>query len=220
MAVQIRLVALLLLAALAAPAVAGADGINFMGPGNGMNVVVQSPGLGVLHVHAGELNWSRTSGGDLPVLFYSYCVDPNHFLAHAQTVTVRPSDELQVPGVADAGGKAAWLINSYAEQIHQSGNDLHAAALQVAIWAAMYNADGSLTGGPFQLKTTGAVATQAQTFLGNLFSGPTGYNTSDARWLDARVGQDQMMPVPEPSSLFLLGSGLVVAWRARRRAKQ
>lgn len=210
---------LIALGVLAVPSAARADGINFMGTGNGMNVVVKSPGLGIIHVHAGELNWSRTSGDDLPLLFYSYCVDPNHYLTYSQDVTVRDSDELQVPGVTDAGGKAAWLINTYAGQIHQSGDDLQAAALQVAIWAAMYNANGSLTSGAFALQTTGAVATQAQTFLNNLFSGPNGYRTSNALWLDARVGQDQMTPVPEPGSLLLLGSGLAVAWRARRSRK-
>ena len=221
MAVRKQLAGLfLLVAALGAPSAAAADGINFMGTGNGMNVVIQSPGLGILHVHAGELNWSRTSGDDLPLLFYSYCVDPNQYLSHSQIVAVQPSDELQIAGVADAGGKAAWLINAYAEQIHESGNDLHAAALQIAIWAAISNPNGSLTEEPFQLKTTGAVASQAQTFLNNLFTGPGGYRTSDAKWLHTTVvGQDQMLPVPEPGSLLLVGSGLAVAWRARRRAK-
>ena len=196
-----------------------ADTVNFMGSGKGLGVVIHSPSLGDISVKAGELNWARTSGTELPALFYSYCVDANHYLVSPQTFTVRSSDDLDTPGVTDAGGKAAWLVNTYAEQIHATGSNLDAAGLQIAIWTALYNENGSFTSGPFKLLTTGEVATRAQFFLTTLFSGPTGFQTSTAKWLDTPTGQDQMIPVPEPGSMLLLGTGLAAGWRAVRKRR-
>jgi hypothetical protein len=209
-----RVVAVLM--AYAAPA--AADTINFMSVGKGANVEITSPVLGTVSVRAGELNWS-SSGESLALLFYAYCVDATQWLQPTQIVAVQSSDDLEAAGVTDAGGKVAWLVNTYAPTVHTTGTDLDAAALQIAIWAAMYNESGSLTTGPFTLRSTGPVATQAQVFLDNLFSGPTGFKTSTTAWLNTASGQDQMIPTPEPGTLLLMGTGLTLAYRAARRKK-
>jgi hypothetical protein len=94
---------------------------------------------------------------------------------------------------------------------------MDAAALQIAVWGAMYNQSGNLTDGPFRLNSTGPVATAAQNLLNTVFTGPTGFNTSNTSWLDAPGGQGQMLPVPEPGTCLLIATGLGLAWRARRR---
>lgn len=206
------------------PAAAFADTISFLGRGKGMFVIVESPTLGGLNIHAGELRWQfvppAPEGFETP--FFAYCVDVNNPFLSTQFVDLRPSDELDIAGVTDAGEKVGWLVNTFAPAIHSGGTDLEAAGLQIAIWAALHNPTGSLTDGPFVLHTTGAVATQAQFYLDALFANPT--NRASALWMDSPpgFGQDQIAPtpVPEPGSLLLLGSGLTMAWRARRRRQQ
>jgi hypothetical protein len=199
------------------PVTVSAASINFMGTGQGANVSIHSPTLGDLTVHAGELRWSTSSSQELATLFYAYCVDATQYLNATQVVTLQPSDDLSISGVGQPGGKVAWLVNTYAADIHNHGTAIDAAALQIAIWAALYNPDGSLTTGAFRLNTAGPVATQARVFLDNLFTGPSGFRTSDATWLNASTGQDQMIPTPEPGTILLMGTGLLLAWRAAQR---
>jgi hypothetical protein len=61
---------------------ASADTINFLGTGKGLGVSIDSPGLGTISVHAGELNWQfvpPTPDG-LTAEFLAYCVDANNWL--------------------------------------------------------------------------------------------------------------------------------------------
>jgi PEP-CTERM motif len=202
-----------------APAAASADTISFTGLGKSASVTIESPVLGRISVRAGELNWIRTGEGELADSFFAYCIDANAWVQATQTVALSFSDDFEEPGVADAGPKAAWLVNTYAPTIRSAGTNTDAAALQVAMWAAIYNGSGSLSDGPFKLYTPGAIAVQAQAYLDSLFTGPGGYRTSQTAWLDADSGQHQMIPTPEPATLLLMGTGLALAYRARRREK-
>jgi hypothetical protein len=220
MSVRIRLAALIIVIAVVFPSASRADTINFMGTGKGAVIEVHSPLLGDLQVRAGELLWSAGSPSELPLLFYSYCVDPNNWLSTSQMITIREATELETPGVDAAGEKAAWLINTYAPAVHDTGTDLDAAALQIAIWGALYNQSGNLTDGPFRLNSTGTVATLAQGFLDSVFAAPGSFNVSNTAWLDADSGQGQMIPTPEPGTFLLMGTGLAAAWRIARRKRE
>lgn len=172
--------------------------------------------------YAGELDWhwlAPTPAG-FDAAIYTYCVDILNEVTNPQTVQVSTtSDSLMTTQATDGGGKAAWLLNTFAPVIHTSGTGLQAAALQVAIWEAISDNDYNLSTGYFTLLTTGtytsaaqaqAIYDQANVYLGALFPSSGGYQTSVATWFDATSatggGQDQIA-TPEPSSLLLLGLG-------------
>ena len=209
-----------ILCVLARPASAAV--IDFTGTGLGVGgntFTYNGSGLGTFF--AGELNWSWTSG--MPTgytsSFYAYCVDIQHVLWDPETVAVGSTDFLTVSGVPNAGGKAAWLFNTYAASVHASGNATYGAALQIAIWESLYDTSANLSGGNLTVSTSSAVATQAMVYLNALYSG--GAHTSVATWLDAptNYGQDQMiaMPAPEPASIILCGSGCMLLAHSLRR---
>jgi hypothetical protein len=179
--------------------------------------------------YAGELNWewqAPTPDG-FDTYLYTYCVDILHEVVDPQTVAISDTtDPLMVTQATDGGAKAAWLLNTYAPDIHTSGNGIDAAALQVAIWEAISDDDHNLATGVFTLLTTNtytsevvaqAIFARANDYLGALFYDGQNYHTSVATWLDATTatggGQDQIA-TPEPSSLLLLGiAGIFVKRR-------
>jgi hypothetical protein len=207
------------------PSVADASEIDFRGVGHGATVTVAGSVRSGTFM-AGELNWQwiGTTPDGFAQSFYSYCIDVANNLADGQTVTHRSSDGF-TNGVANGGSKAAWLFNQFAAGIranNTSSANTQAAALQIAIWEAMYDTSANLGGGNFRLTTTGSIRTQAQTYLTSLYSaGSSIYTQSVASVLEVARGdrgQDQIVAkVSEPSTLLLVGVAfLMFAKRARR----
>ncbi len=211
---------------------AAADVIDFRGSGHaaavGITVLNGSTTLFSGNVMAGELNWSWLSPTPEGFVqnFYTYCVDATQYLRDPQYVTVRSTDSFTA-GSANAGAKVSWLFNSFASTIRTSGTNIQAAALQLAIWEALYDTSQNLSGGSFRTNASGAILTQTQSYLTALYS--SAYLGSRATWLDvdgansnpAYRGQDQIThSVPEPSTLMMMGlASLALFRRRRKRAK-
>ena len=208
------------------PVAAQANQINFLQVGHGSQVSISGVRSGTFM--AGELNWSfiGTAPAGFAQDFYSYCIDVAENLADPQTVTVT-STEGFTNGVPNGGAKAAWLYNTYAAGIRANTNvataNIQAAALQVAIWEAMYDTSNNLSAGGFILNTSGSIRSQAQTYLTALYgAGGGNYFTSVGTVLQGvlpRPGQDQLVSrVSEPSTLLLMGVAFLVFARRTRRA--
>ena len=202
--------AVLASALLVLPVSAHAEMIDFTGLGR--NAVVSVSGVRTGTFYAGELNWMWVGAppAGFSQSFYTYCVDLLNLVVDPQTVAVRSTS--QIAGVsANGGGKAAWLFNTYAPTIRGAGTNTQAAALQVAIWEALYDSSADLGTGNFRLNTTGAIRTQANVYLSGLYSPAGQYRTSTATWLDTVRGQDQMTSrVTEPPTLALFGVALML----------
>lgn len=205
--------------------------------GNKNVVTISLNGLEEGPFYAGEINWLwDTTPEGFADAIYTYCVDPFNSAISPQWVEEHSTEVMIVDGVldADAGGRAAWLFNTFAPTIRAGGTDIEAAGLQVAIWEAVHDTDNNLATGDFALVVNdsiwgGAVLAaqirdQAQTYLNQVFYAPGQFYTSTAVWLDATpTGQDQITQlaqtptsVPEPGTLLLFGLGVPCAFLRRR----
>lgn len=206
------------------PSAASAGSIDFRGVGKAAAVSISGVRTGSFM--AGELNWLWVGAAPegFAQSFYSYCVDVAHNLGDPQEVGVRSTAGF-TNGVIDGGAKAAWLFNEFAAGIRSATDSVantRAAALQIAIWEAMYDSTANLSGGSFILNTSGAIRTQAQTYLSALYiPGTTNYHTSLATVLDVASptpGQDQIVArVSEPSTILMMGVAFFVFAKRFRR---
>lgn len=207
------------------PTRASASELNLLGMGAHSIVTIDGDVSGSFYAGEIDWKWAAPTPDGFEDYLYTYCVDILNEVASPEEVRISDTtDPTMVTSATDGGDKAAWLLNNYASAIHAAGNDIAAAALQVAIWEAITDNALDLTGGSFILRTTGeytgvAVATQifntASGYLADLSKAD--YHNSVAIWLDATLatggGQDQIA-TPEPSSLLLLGvAGLFIRRR-------
>lgn len=209
-----------------APA-ASAEVIDFRGSGraSAVSITVLDGATTLFNgsVMAGELRWAWLGGtpAGFATDLYTYCIDATQYLMDPQTVAIRSTSAL-VAGATHAGAKVAWLFNTYAGAIRAGGTNVQAAALQVAIWEALYDTNQDFGTGAFRMSTTGAIRTQAQAYLTALST--SDYSGSTAAWLDVdgtnadpRLrGQDQIAhSIPEPATLLLMGLGGLLVLRRR-----
>jgi len=207
------------------PSTANAATLDFTGVGKAD--IVSISGLRTVTAYAGELDWAwlGTPPAGFSQSLYTYCVDVLNNEADPQyNVAVRSTDDLTPVSspysAAGAGGKIAWLVNTYAAGIHASGTNEQAAGLQVAIWETLYDSSlntFNLAAGQFSVSGSSGTMAWANTFLTNLYSSSS--NTGTAAWLDSpgnNVGQDQVTTVPEPATLALLMLAVGAMFTLRR----
>lgn len=201
-------------ASLLCPTVAAADSVTLtsngsmygwdLGKGNWVTITEGSGGPRMT-AWAGEIDWLLTSPTGFTQSLVTYCVDFFNDALHTQTVTVRDdirndlTSTTSIGATPGAGGRAAWLVNTYASEA--SINDDKAAGLQIAVWNTMYAA------GAFTITAPLNAMNWANTYLGSL-----GSNTATGIYFDAATGagQDQI-GTPEPASILLMALGLCMA---------
>ena len=120
-------------------------------------------------------------------------------------------------------GAAGWLANTY----KNSANDgVSKAALQLAIWEAIYDNDGNLSTGNFKVLNlstlNSSVKTLAQTYLSAALSAGNGqFAQSLVTFINFKgCSQDQITCiVPEPASwaMISLAAAGFVGFRIKRR---
>ncbi len=183
--------------------------VSWIGVGDGsVNITLNNGG-----------SWEAVAAGKIKItvnnsqVIYGYCVD----LAH--TIDWNVNYDATFKPTPTTLAKAAWLINTYGAGV---GNDsTQAAALQLAIWNTLIESDASITGGTF--RATGistAVGTTANNMLAALYQG--NWQSASATLIDTdnvRTGYTQdFITTPEPTSLVLLGSGLLLFGLYRKRS--
>jgi hypothetical protein len=190
---------------------------------------------------------------DEPATFEAYCVDFNTAV-FGPTLPDPPgtydATRADMSGWVDGSGlpaqgngqRAAWLYNEFATTFDADAtSDLgkrQRAALQMAIWNGLYDADFTVTANSdtnntvYFIEDNRLLTGLADSYLAALQLAGAGVNAADAAWLqlasadiDPVTGkrvdaQDFIGPtatVPEPSVALLLGMGMLSLAAARSR---
>lgn len=222
----------IILSALAASAafatLATADTVDVYatGLGAGMNVSTILNG-NVRNGFAGQINLSLSNsvGNNVDGSWIAYCTELDQHIfvpGNAGTYSQTSVASLPDPGPAMGAARADAIARMYfAAGGAQFGADNEfCAAFQVAIWEVANDFGGSvglgdLSGGAF---TASGLTANMQSYLSALFAAASG-NGSQALLLGLGSGtnQDQIIQLPSPGALALMGAAGLVNLRRRRR---
>ena len=135
----------------------------------------------------------------------TFCVDLDHFISGGQTYSV---DVLQTNSLPknDAYRTAGDILDA---GMATATDKNHAAALQIAIWTAIYGSNFKLSG----VSSTVKGLEKSYFDTGLKFKGNATYFKENSN-----CGQSQITTTPEPASMAVLGIGAFgVFFRRRRR---
>ncbi len=221
------LIACLATSLLASAASADTVQAQFTGTGYGQNVSVsQDSGANFGNVFAGQLQYTLSSSSGptyyLNGQWISFCTELGQFTnGNNQLYTVMDVADLPIPGAGMGAAKAgmvAQLFTAAAGSQYSASNDL-ASAFQLAVWEIVNDYDGStlasmdLGTGIFRGNVNGTIGGMVSTFLSGAFNASSG---ADIIGLGSETYQDQLIEVPAPGVLALLGFAGLSAPRRRR----
>jgi hypothetical protein len=162
--------------------------------------------------------------------FLAFCVDVQHYVHDSYDVVLDDMAEWQqpyddppdFPTYSGAGSYVAYLINYYG----MPSNLVDQSAMQLAVWEILYEDSGpfNVTNGAayaYGVENSSIIA-QANFYLTPINDLWPVIPDAHAPWIktlhdDSRYYQDFTTPVPEPSTLILLGAGLLIAAASTRK---
>jgi hypothetical protein len=184
--------------------------IKYMGVDLGQGQAVDYNGT-PMNVFAGKLNFLNLNTN---VNFKTVCGDLGNVISNGQQWNCVP---LQASSVSANMGAAGRIV---AGAFYLPTNNEQAAALQLAVWEAVYDAGTNAGTADF---TTGVFKTNISSNLLTLANTYYSYVNTPGEAIyfqpnPLNAGQGQLAPVPEPATMLTLGAGLLIAARRRRKS--
>jgi hypothetical protein len=185
-------------------------------PGQGVSFSTNGGGS-FMNTTAGVFNWTQTGGDyDMPgptSSFMTFCIEVTQYISPGSSYTYNIVPIETAPNTAPMGVATAGMLSELFGRYYTTGfSATQAAAMQVAIWEIVNDADLSVTSGSFRIGTSAGFVTTAQGMLDSLDgTGPT--RTLAA--ISNGSSQDQVFVVPSPGVFAL--AGLVGLCGLRRR---